>query len=143
MATNLSDAEIREILETNRRIAVIGLSPVPSRPSFGVTRYMIESGYEIFGIRPGSPTTILGRPCVETLRQFDEDVGIINVFRNSEAIPELVTELEAWMKTRTKKPNVLWLQQGISHPEAEARAEKLGLKVISNRCILVEHSRLL
>lgn len=143
MASSLSDSEIREILKTKRRIAVIGLSPVPARPSFGVTRYMIENGYEIFGVRPGTPPTILGRPCVESLAQLEEDIDILDIFRNAEAIPQVVDEIEAWMKMRTKKPSVLWLQEGITNPAAEARAEKLGLKVISNKCILKEHARLL
>ena len=147
MATQLSDSEIRTLLETERKIAVIGLSPVPARPSYGVTRYMIENGYEVFGIRPASPPSILGRPCFESLAELDANVGILNVFRNSEALPDLVFEIEAWMKTRAElrmqKPKVLWLQEGISHPEAESRAEKLGLKVIANRCILKEHARLL
>jgi uncharacterized protein len=143
MATSLTDHQIREILETKKRIAVIGLSPVPARPSHGVTKYMIENGYEIFGVRPGTPSSVLGRPCVESLAQLNEDVDILDIFRNSEAIPAVVDEIEAWMKTRTKKPTVLWLQQGITHPEAEARAEKIGLQVISDKCILKEHARLL
>jgi predicted CoA-binding protein len=146
MATSLSDAEIREILKSKKRIAVIGLSPVAARPSYGVTRYMIAQGYEIFGVRPGTPPEILGRPCVESLAQLNEDVDILDIFRNSEAIPEVVAEIETWMNAKkdgAKKPTVLWLQEGIIHPQAEARAEQLGLKVISNRCILKEHARLL
>lgn len=55
----MNDAKLTQILQSSKRIAVIGLSPVPARPSFGVTRYMIEQGYEIFGIRPASPKEIL------------------------------------------------------------------------------------
>lgn len=147
MATQIPDLELRKLLQNGKRIAVIGLSPVPARPSNGVTRYMIGQGYEIFGVRPASPKEILGRPCVEKLADLSEDIDIVDVFRNSEAIPELVTEIEAWMKSpqmaNKQKPKLLWLQEGVHHPEAEARAEKLGLKVVADRCILREHARLL
>lgn len=137
-----TDEDLKQILSSSKRIAVIGLSPVPARPSYGVTRYMIESGYEIFGIRPGSPATILGRPAFERLSDLKEDVDILNVFRNPEALPALIDEIEVWMKTRDKKPSTLWLQEGVTHPEAEAKAQTLGLKVVANRCILKDHARL-
>jgi len=127
-----------------KRIAVIGLSPVAGRPSFGVTHYMQSQGYEIFGVRPDSPAEILGRPCVATLQDLTVDVDIINVFRNSDAIPGVVNEIEHWLASHPtdRPPRLLWLQEGISHPEAEAKAERLGFRVISNRCILKQHRRL-
>ncbi|MES2854682.1 MAG: CoA-binding protein [Bdellovibrionota bacterium] len=138
----MSENEIRELLKNSKTIAVIGLSPVPNRPSFGVTRYMISNGYDIYGVRPASPPEILGRPCVEKLADLKTDVDIIDVFRNSDAIPQLVTEIEAWMKSG-RKVKALWLQEGVSHPEAEKKAESLGLSVISDRCILKDHARLM
>ena len=139
----MTDVEMTEILKTSKRIAVIGLSPVPARPSYSVTRYMIESGYEIFGVRPASPKFILGRPCVESLAELTEDVDILNIFRNPEALPALVTEIEEWMKSRKKPPTTLWLQEGVSHAEAETHARALGLKVVVNRCILKDHALLI
>ncbi len=147
MSKLIPDLELRDLLRNSRRIAVIGLSPVPARPSYAVTRYLIENGYEISGVRPGSPKEILGRPCVESLNELTEDIDIIDVFRNSDAIPDVVSEIEIWMKSAAmknhRKPKLLWLQEGVHHPEAEARAEKLGLTVVSNKCILKEHARLL
>jgi predicted CoA-binding protein len=145
MASKLNDAQIKDILEEGTRIAVVGLSPVAARPSYEVTQYMIDHGYEIYGVRPASPPEILGRPCVEKLSDLKEDVDIIDVFRNSDAIPALVGEIEVWMKGMSpeRRPKCLWLHLGITHPEAEKKAEKLGLKVISNRCILMEHRRLI
>ncbi|MES2963153.1 MAG: CoA-binding protein [Bdellovibrionota bacterium] len=145
MASKLSDAQLRDLLQSGARIAVVGLSPVPARPSYGVSRYMISKGYEIFGVRPASPPEILGRPCVEALSQLTEDIDIIDVFRNSEAVPQLVDEIEAWMKDKPadRRPKALWLQEGVTNPAAEEKAEKLGLKVISNKCILKEHARLM
>lgn len=144
MATPLSDAQLRDLLSNSTRIAVIGLSPVPARPSHGVTRYMMSHGYEIYGVRPASPPEILGRPCVEKLADLKEDVDIIDVFRNPDAVPGLVDEIEAWMKDKPidRRPKCLWLQEGVRHPEAEKKAEKLGLKVVSDKCILKEHARL-
>ena len=139
---------VKAALEKACRIAVVGLSPVAARPSFGVTRYMIESGFEIFGVRPASPPEILSRPCVERLQDLHVAVDIIDVFRNSDAIPDLVTEIAKWLEVepmksrlREKRPVCLWLQEGISHPSAEQVAIDLGLLVISDRCILKEHAR--
>ena len=140
----MNDARMREILQKYRRIAVVGLSPVSNRPSHGVTRYMINHGYEIYGVRPASPPQVLGRPCVEKIQDLPGDVDIIDVFRNPDAVPGLVDELESWMSglPADRRPKVLWLQEGVGNPEAEAKAEKLGLEVVSDRCILKEHARL-
>lgn len=141
-----SDIEIRDVLQTCRKIAVIGLSPVPARPSYGVTRYMIQHGYQIFGVRPASPPKILDRPCVEKLSLLADDVDMFDVFRNPEALPQVMQEIEEWIN-RHPRPNgparVLWLQEGVSHPEAEAHASRLGLRIVSDRCILKEHARLM
>lgn len=137
-----TDDQVRDLLMNSKSIAVIGLSPAASRPSFGVAQYLIRHGYEIYGIRPAAPPEILGRPSFESLDQLDTDVDILDVFRKSEAIPSVVDDIARWMKGRTKKPKALWLQEGIRHEEAEKKAQSLGLLVISNRCILKEHKRL-
>jgi predicted CoA-binding protein len=143
----VSDLELRKFFQDSKSIAVVGLSPVPARPSYGVTRYMMNAGYEIFGVRPASPPEILGRPCVESLAQLSADIDIIDVFRNSDAISGLVDEIAIWLKSpamvHKRKPKLLWLQEGVRDAEAEAKAEKLGLKVIADKCILKEHARLI
>jgi uncharacterized protein len=138
----LSDQEIRDALANSKTIAVIGLSPDPSRASNHVTEYMIHQGYEITGVRPGGHKPILGRPVVEKLSELTEAPDIIDVFRNSEAIPGIVDEIEKMIQ-RGLKPKMLWLQLGISHPQAEEKARSLGLKVVSNKCILIEHRKLI
>lgn len=143
MNTQNTDQEIRTLLETSKTIAVIGLSPVPARPSYGVAKFLMGKGYKITGVRPASPPEILGAPCVESLAAITGPIDIIDVFRNSDAIPGLIDEIEQWLKTQTTRPKALWLQEGISHPTAEARARALGLIVISDRCILKEHIRLI
>lgn len=134
---NPSNAVIKDVLTKYKTIAVIGLSPQADRPSHDVTEYMIHQGYEIYGVRPGGIKTILGRPCFEKLADVNEPFEIVNVFRANEFIPGVVEEV---LKTKAK---VLWLQLGITHPEAEEKARKAGLTVISNKCILVEHRKLL
>jgi predicted CoA-binding protein len=130
-----SDDVIRDVLTRYKRIAVIGLSPRPERASYHVTKYMIDAGYEIFGVRPAQKE-ILGRPCYASISEVPKPLEIVDVFRASEAIPELVDEL------LPLKPKVLWLQEGVSHPEAERKASAAGIVVISDRCILKEHMRL-
>lgn len=143
MPKSPTDANLRDWLKQAKRIAVIGLSPQPSRPSHGVTQYMIRQGYEIFGVRPGAPATVLGRPCVERLDQLTEDVDLFDVFRNPDSLPGVVDDIESWLKKHPARPRTLWLQEGVTHPQAEARARSLGLNVVSDLCILKEHARLL
>ena len=141
--SNPDSAQIRDLLRAAKTIAVVGLSPDPSRTSFGVTNYMKRAGYKIFGVRPSPPPTILGEPCVAKLAAIPAHVDIINVFRNSEALPELVDEIGEWMKTLSDPPTVLWLQEGVTHESAEKKAASLGLTVIADACILKYHSRLI
>jgi predicted CoA-binding protein len=147
MAHLIPDLELRKLLQDSKTIAVIGLSPIASRPSYEVTRYLIKAGYLIFGVRPASPPEILSRPCVETLAQLAADIDIIDVFRNSDALSGLVDEIGVWMKSPAmaakRKPKLLWLQEGVRNDAAEEKAEALGLRVISDRCILKEHARLI
>ena len=129
------DNEMKEALTKYKRIAVVGLSPDPDRPSYGVTHYMQSQGYEIVPVRPGGET-ILGVQSVAALKDVPKPVEIVDVFRKSEAVPQIVDEAIA------AGAKVLWLQEGVMHPEAEEKARKAGLKVFSDLCILKEHYRL-
>lgn len=133
----MDDKTIKEVLTKYKKIAVIGLSPQADRPSYGVTEYMIKNGYDICGVRPGGIEQILGKPVYEKLADVPGELEIVDVFRAKEFIPEVVDEVLA------RGAKVLWLQLGITHPEAEEKARTAGLIVISNKCILVEHRRLL
>ncbi len=123
-----------EILLRYRRIAVVGLSPNDSRPSYGVTEAMMGAGYEITGVRPGVKH-ILGRPCYPKLSDVPAPLELVNVFRAPEFVPEIVDEA---IRLGAK---AIWLQLGVGHAEAEAKAEAAGLLVVSERCIMVEHRR--
>jgi predicted CoA-binding protein len=131
----LKDDPIFKILTRFNKITIVGLSPDPTRPSYQVAQYLIQAGYDVNGVRPNTQS-ILDRPCFPTLAHVPGPLEIVVVFRSSEHIPALVLEL---LVVRAK---VLWLQEGISHPESEKKARSSGIFVISNRCIKKEHQRI-
>jgi predicted CoA-binding protein len=125
--------EIFEILDKYKRIHVVGLSPNEERASFKVAKYMEKAGYSILGVRPG--TGRIGNwPCYSSVSDVPEEIEILDVFRASEHIPAIVDE------AIKKNVKVLWLQLGISHPEAEEKARSAGIKVVSNHCLKIEHA---
>ena len=116
-------------------IAVIGLSDRPDRPSHYVSAYMKKSGYKILPVNPGLQT-VLGEPCYPSLAALPEKPDMVNVFRAASFIPAIVDEmLELGLED-------LWVQQGIVNREAANRAEEGGIRVVMDRCIMVEHQRL-
>lgn len=129
---------LRHILERAKTIAVIGASPEPWRPSFGVMRYLQRVGYRIIPINPTAlGQSVHGEPIVGSLRDVAGPVDLVDIFRRPEAVPEAVEDAIA-----AGAPAV-WMQLGIRHDAACARAEAAGLEVVMNRCISVEHSRLM
>lgn len=135
---NTNDSEIKNILETFKRITVIGLSPDDQKPSHRIPVFMRRQGYHITGVYPNE-TDIDGMKIYQKLTDVPPaDREFVNVFRRSEKIPQVVDEILSAGGVK-----VLWLQLGIVNAEAEKRAEAAGLKVISDRCLLVEYNRLL
>jgi uncharacterized protein len=131
-----SDAEIIEILRTPKVVAVIGISDKTDRDSYQVARYLLDQGYRVIPVNP-MLETVLGLRCYPSLRDVPERVDIVDIFRRSEAVPEIVDEaIDVGAK-------VVWMQLGVVHEEAAAKAEKAGLKVVMDRCIKRDHSRLL
>lgn len=129
-------ADLRRILEDNRVIAVVGLSANPTRPSHEVAKYLLEHGYTIVPVNPGE-SEVLGQRCYANLREIPQKVGIVDCFRKSEDIPPLAEEAIAI------GARVLWLQLGVIHPAAARRASDAGLDVVVDRCIKIDHARLL
>jgi hypothetical protein len=123
---------IPEILAAYRTIAVVGLSSSPWRPSFAVSEYMKSRGYTIIPVNPNE-SSVLGEQSLVSLEDLAFPVDIVNVFRRSEYVPDVVRSAIAI------GARVLWLQEGVVHSEAERRAREAGLEVVSNRCILKEH----
>jgi predicted CoA-binding protein len=125
---------ITEILRTSRTIAVIGLSSRRMRPSYGVAEYMQRSGYPIIPVNPNE-TEVLGEKSYARLEDVPERVDIVDIFRRSEFVPEIV---ESAIRIGAR---VVWMQEGVMHAEAAERARKAGLMVIMNTCIAKEHAR--
>jgi predicted CoA-binding protein len=131
----ITAAEIAAIIRQYRTIAVVGLSPEPSRPSYQVAQYLQDQGYRIIPVNPKCQE-ILGQRCYPNLRAIPEPVDLVDIFRQVEAIPGIVDEAIAIAA------KVVWMQLGLEHPEAAARARQAGLQVVMNRCLKVEHARL-
>ncbi len=127
--------QISAILRSCRTIAVVGLSGRRFRPSYGVAEYMQKAGYRIIPVNP-LEAEILGEKCYPDLESIPEAVDIVDIFRRSEYVPEIV---EAAIRKGVK---VIWMQEGVVHEEAARRAEAAGLTVIMDRCILKDHRRL-
>ena len=132
----MNDATIRELLHTAKSIAVVGLSSNPWRASFGVSKYMQAQGYRIIPVNPNE-VKVLGEQAFPSLAAVPGGVDIVNIFRRSEFIPEIVDAAIA------KGARCVWMQQGIIHTEAAGKAEKAGLLIVMDRCIGMEHRRLL
>jgi predicted CoA-binding protein len=128
-------SQIDAILRSSRTIAVVGLSGRRFRPSHGVAEYLQKAGYRIIPVNPRA-SQVLGEKCYPDLESIPEAVDIVDIFRRSEFVPEIV---EAAIRKGAK---VVWMQEGVVHEEAARRAEAAGLVVIMDRCILKDHRRL-
>ena len=115
-------------------IAVIGLSDRPARPSHYVSAYMQQHGYPILPVNP-AVSEVLGQRSYASLAALPSRPDVVNVFRMPSFIPAIVDEMLELGLTR------LWVQQGIVHREAAHKAETGGIKVVMDRCIMVEHRR--
>jgi predicted CoA-binding protein len=126
---------IANVLRTSKTIAVVGLSSKPERASYQVAAYLQRHGYRIIPVNPRE-TQVLGEQAYATLRDVPIAIHIVDVFRESSAVPEIVVDTIA---IGTK---VLWLQLDIHHADAEAQAQASGITVISDICIKIAHTHL-
>lgn len=134
-----ADAYIRGILDGVKTIAIVGASANAVRPSFFVTKYLAERGYRVFPVNPGQAgKEIAGLPAYARLADIPEPVDMVDVFRASEHVPQVLEEVLAL----SPLPKVLWLQLGVRHDEVARKAEAAGLKVVMNRCPKIEYGRL-
>jgi predicted CoA-binding protein len=130
------DALLGDILRESRVLAVVGLSDDPSRPSNEMAGYLQRHGYRIIPVNPRY-TEVLGERCYPDLRAIPEQVDIVDVFRKPEDCAAIAAEAVAI------GAGTLWLQLGIVNQEARRIAEAAGLRVVMDRCIEIEHARLL
>jgi predicted CoA-binding protein len=128
----MTDDEIASILAGTRTIAVVGLSDDPSRPSHRVAGYLRRAGYRIVPVNPRI-TRAHGERAVASLRDVGEPVDVVLIFRRPEHVPAIVED------AITVGAKTVWMQNGITHPAAAARARGAGLAVVQSACMMVEH----
>ncbi|HLY16021.1 MAG TPA: CoA-binding protein [Bryobacteraceae bacterium] len=126
---------IAELLKTSRTIAVVGLSSKRFRPSYGVAEYMQRNGYQIIPVNPFE-SAVLGEKCYPDLGGIPERVDVVDIFRRAEFVPQIVEDA---IRIGAR---AVWMQEGVVHEEAAARARAAGLVVVMDRCILKDHRRL-
>jgi predicted CoA-binding protein len=131
--------EVVSILRSAKRIAVVGLSPRPERPSHSVAHYLQRAGYTVVPVRPGTPGPILGETVYPDLRAAAAagPIDIVNIFRQPSALPALVEPVIA------VRPRLVWMQLGVVDPDVASRIEAAGIPVVMDRCLAVEHNLLL
>jgi predicted CoA-binding protein len=134
------EAGIADLLRSTRTIAVLGIKTEAQsgQPAFYVPQYLDTAGLEVIPVPVyyAEVTRILGRDVYRTIAEIPGDVDMVNVFRRSEDVPPHVDDILA------KKPKSVWLQLGIRNDEAAERFARAGIKVVQNRCLMVEHRRL-
>ena len=130
-------AEIADLIRNTRTIAVLGIKPEThaSQPAFYVPHYMQRAGFEIIPVPVYYPevTEILGKKVYRKLVDIPGDVDMVNVFRRPQDIPPHVDDIIA------KKPKSVWFQLGIVNNEAAERLAEAGIKVVQDKCLMVEH----
>ncbi len=136
---NPTDDEIRALFSRVKRIAVVGLSPKPLRDSHRVSAYMQRAGYEIVPVYPREET-ILGASVYRSVKEIKEPVDLVNVFRRSDELPGVVEDILS--SSQTNSPAV-WFQLDCVQEGAIADLVKAGRSVVYDRCIMVEHARLM
>ena len=131
-ATTASDR--LRILKSYRHIAMVGLSPNPFRPSHYAAIYLLAEGYDVIPVNPREKE-ILGRQSYASLREVPGTVEVVDIFREPAAVPAIVEDAIAIAA------KVIWMQLGVIHEEAAARARAAGLQVVMDRCMKIDHAR--
>ena len=133
----MKDKDLKEILTSCKTVAVVGISPKEDRPSYAVASYLQSKGYRTIPVRPDGDT-ILGEKVYHNLTEIPNEieVDVVDIFRRSEDVPPIVDE------AIQRGAKVVWMQEGVVHKEAGAKAEKACLKVVMDCCMKKEHQRL-
>ncbi|WP_108859426.1 CoA-binding protein [Ruegeria sp. Alg231-54] len=136
---NYTGPFLKDILRRTKVIAVVGVSMNPVRPSYYVARYLSLKGYAVIPVNPGHAGKLLfGQTVRASLYEITQPVDMVDIFRRSEAVPPIVDEaLSSFPNLRT-----IWMQIGVEHPEAAAKAQARGVDVVINRCPKIEYQRL-
>ena len=132
---NCDAAQLRQILDQNRRVAIVGLSANWYRPSYFMAKYLLDHDYQVFPVNPRYEE-VLGLTCYPDLESLPEPVDVVNCFRRSEEIPAIA---DSAIQIGAK---VLWMQLGIYNDEAARKAHSAGLQIVADRCMKIEYARL-
>lgn len=133
------DAYISDILNAVKTVAIVGASANEVRPSFFVTKYLIDKGYTVFPVNPGQAgKEIAGRPVVARLADLSGPVDMVDIFRPSAAIPGVTDEILAM----NPLPKVVWMQLTVRDDASAERLEEKGIQVVMDRCPKIEYARL-
>lgn len=136
----MTDQLMTRILKRTRRIALVGASANPSRPSHGVMRFLLDAGYDVVPVNPGlAGQTLLGQQVAASLSDIDGDIDMIDIFRRPEHVPAIVDEALAEFPDL----QTIWMQLGVVHEEAAKVARARGIDVVMNRCPAIERPRLM
>ncbi|WP_299742282.1 CoA-binding protein [uncultured Tateyamaria sp.] len=139
MSETYTDAHLKQVLTATKVVAVVGVSTNPVRPSYYVARYLALKGFTVIPVNPVyAGETLFGRQIVPDFDSFDDPVDMVDIFRRSEAVPEIVDTAMARIPTL----KTIWMQIGVEHAEATAKARAADLTVIQDRCPKIEYQRL-
>lgn len=133
ITTSAASDPIAEILKSSKTVAIVGLSNRKFRPSYGVAEYLKTVGYRIIPVNP-QETEVLGKKCYPQLEDIPEKVDLVDIFRRSEFVPEIV---DSAIRIGAR---AVWMQEGVINPEAAEKARQAGLFVVMDLCILKEHA---
>jgi len=125
-----------DVLRKYKTVAVVGLSSNPERPSHRVARYLMEQGYRIIPVNPRE-TEVLGERSYPDLCAVPQPIEVVDIFREAKAVPRVVAQA---MYVGAK---AVWMQEGIVHQAAAARARRAGITVVMDRCMMKEHRRIM
>jgi predicted CoA-binding protein len=133
----MNDQEIKELFQTAKIIAVVGLSNNPARASLGVSRFLQRHGYRIIPVNPNE-TEVLGEKAYASIKDIPGPVDIVDIFRRPARVPEVIDDV-----LHKDGIRCIWMQEGVVNEEAAKKAQDAGLPVVMDRCILKEMARLL
>ncbi|HLH03885.1 MAG TPA: CoA-binding protein [Bryobacteraceae bacterium] len=133
----MTDSEIKNLLESAKTIAVVGLSSNPMRPSFGVSRFLQRQGFRVIPVNP-QETEVLGERAYASVKDVPGAIDIVDIFRRPARVPEVVDQVIERGDVRC-----VWMQEGVVSEEGAAKAEAARIPVVMDRCILKELARLL
>jgi uncharacterized protein len=139
MTANPDDVTLRRILTETRTIAVVGASDKPTRPSYEIYSYLLATGqYQVFPVNP-TIAEIDGAPVYPRLSDLPVVPDMVDVFRRIDELGSVLADTLAL----DQRPKTLWLQQGLWHEQMGRDAEAAGMQVVMDRCLMVDHARLL